>query len=236
MREVDFDLLRKRIAVASRRAFDKVKAAHAGERIYSFAIHTTDDTAGVNPSASSAEAYERVFRKREADSEWRQWLEDKGIAFESSMLSDFRWSPYDWEYECEGVDEFDAVNELINFSRGGFYDRDDEFGLVRYRGRVFASMVLGLLDLESERYFGTGSDREKVTVFCSVATSYSTVWLENDSARRLNPAPVYQAFRKERIELIKDDSCDPDGGTDTQFGFYLEHLRQGYRSEWAASV
>lgn len=226
MEKVDFDLLQKRIAVASRRSFDQVRAAHPGERLYAFALYASDDAVSVCPSVNSEEAYGRLVRRREADTSQRQWLADHGISFESFLLVDGRWSAYEWEYECDGADEFRAVNELINNGGTGFYDHDDSLGFVRFKGRVFASMVLALLDLDSTGYFGTGRARESVTVFCSVPHSFCTVWLEDDSARRLIPKSVYRVFKKGRIDLIRDGMDEEDSSPDSVFGVYLAHLRK----------
>jgi len=62
------------------------------------------------------------------------------------------------------------------------------------KGRLFAAMLLGLQDLDAEGFFGTGELRERVTLLCSITDSADGAWLEEESTRRLNPPPVYQAF------------------------------------------
>jgi hypothetical protein len=95
VKTVGFAALRAEIAAASRRAFNRVKAAHPTERFYAFALYAPDDATGVNPSSCSEEAYERLVRKREADRTWR-----KKVADESWHHFHCRWSPYDWESEA----------------------------------------------------------------------------------------------------------------------------------------
>jgi hypothetical protein len=55
-------------------------------------------------------------------------------------------------------------------------------------------MIQVLGDLDAEGFFGTGEDRGATTLFCSVSDSDFAEWLEEESACRLNPVPVYERF------------------------------------------
>jgi len=206
MSQVDYQRLRQEIALATRRAFDAVRAARPDEEFYAFALYTVDDAVGVTPSSNSEQAYQRGVSRWMADEPHKQWLESRGISLESFLLGDERWSPYQWEYECMESDGFHVVNELINNRGVGFYDEDDLNEFVKFKASVFASMVLALNDLNEQGYFGEGSVRNSLTVFCSVADSECSIWLEEDSARRLNPPQVFQQFEAERIKWISDGS------------------------------
>jgi hypothetical protein len=58
-------------------------------------------------------------------------------------------------------------------------------------------MIRALADLDKEGFFGTGEARERVTLFCTISDSDDAPGLENESARRLNPAAVYEAFHQD---------------------------------------
>lgn len=227
MGPVDFKLLRRRIAEASRQTYDAVRAAQGDEGFYAFALYTVDDALGISPSMNSEDAYQRTVEKQTADEQHRKWLASHGISFSASLLGNYRWSPYDWAYECAESDGFEAVNKLINNHGMGFYDEDDPMGFVKFKAGVFASMVLALRDLNEQGVFGKGEARQSLTVFCSVPHSESTVWFEQDSARRLNPPNVFQTFSSERIKYIADESESPEAIPDDVQTAYLAMVEKG---------
>jgi hypothetical protein len=159
---------------------------------------------------------ETVYRrvKEIDDLEHRKWLESHGIDFEASILGDQRWSPYDWAYDGEEADGIIGVNQLINNGGVGAYDENDPQGFAKFKAGVLASMVLGLADAVTAGHFGSGLERASLTLFCSVAQSEEAIWLENDSARRLNSPAVYRTFAEQRIKWISEDNDavldDPD--------------------------
>ncbi len=55
-------------------------------------------------------------------------------------------------------------------------------------------MITALGDFDAEEFFGTGEMRQAIMLFCSVSDSDDAERLENDSARRHNPAIVYEQF------------------------------------------
>ena len=227
MAHVDFDLLRRRIAEASRQTFDAVRSSHANETFYGFAVYTIDDAVGINPSTNSEQAYQRAESRVMADESQKQWLESHRISLPAFLLGDYRWSAYSWEYECSESDGFEAVNKLINNHGGGFYDEDDPMGFAKFKAGVFASMVLALGDLNEQGYFGKGHAREFLTVFCSVPHSGCTAWFEEDSARRLNPPGVYKTFQAERIKWIADGSETQHPEPDSVQAIYLSLVQNG---------
>jgi hypothetical protein len=227
MAHVDFNLLRRRIAEASRQTFDAVRAAHKNETFYVFALYAVDDAVGINPSMNSEQAYQRAAAKQTADEKYRKWLNSHGISFTASLLGDQRWSAYDWAYECAESDGFAAVNALINNRGMGFYDEDDPTGFVKFKAGVFASMVLALRDLTEQGHFGKGGSRDSLTVFCSVPHSACTLWFEQDSARRLNPPKAFQTFASERIKWLADGSQRRDAIPDDVQALYLSMVEKG---------
>lgn len=225
MSHVDFDLLRQRIRDSSRRTFDAVRAAHPAEKFYVFALYSYEDAVGVSPSANTEEAYQIAVAKKTSDEEYQKWLGSHGISFSASLLGDQRWSPYEWKYECAESDSFKSVDALINHRGMGFYDRDDPMGFVTFKANVLASMVLALGDLNSDGYFGEGSERNAMTIFCSIPNSSLTAWLEEDSARRLNPPAVFQKFAEERIKWIANGAEIKHSEPDSVEEVYLSLVR-----------
>ena len=70
-----------------------------------------------------------------------------------------------------------------------------------FRARSFGASIFALKELADEGYFGTGKDR--VTVFFSLSDDDDAVWLERESARRINPPEVFAAFEREwRIAAV----------------------------------
>ncbi len=196
MAGIDFSLLRREIKEATRRAFDAVRAQHLDETFYAFALYSDDSAMTVCPAANTEEGCDRCVTRYRADGWYAEAIASHGITFDEEM-STFRWSTAEWAYECEGSEQFGAVYELVNVE--GRYDDEDPEGFVNFKGRVFASMVMGLRDLDAEGYFGTGEARQRVTLLCSVSDSWCAVWLEEESARRLNPPAVFEAFWGQRM-------------------------------------
>jgi len=224
---VDFDLLRQRVTKAARRTFDAVRTAHPTESFYAFALYAADDAVGINPSANSTQAYKCIEDRVMADESQKKWLKSHGISLKRFLLGDYYWSAYSWEYQCAKSKGFDAVNKLINNRGVGRYDSDDPLGFVKFKSGVFASMVLALRDLNDEGYFGKGADRKSVTIFCSVPNSECSAWLEQDSARRLNPPTVFKIFAEERIKYIADGSNRRRPAPDSVQAFYLSFVEKG---------
>jgi hypothetical protein len=219
---VDFNVLRKRIAEASRLTFEAVRAAHPEQRFYAFALYTVDDAVAINPSMNSEEAYHDAVARETADEENTRWLISNGISPQASLLGDHRWSAFDWEFDCAESDSFEAINELINNRGAGIYDEGDALGFEKFKAGVMASMVLALSDVIAS---GAIADRIGITLFCSVADSEDAVWFEEDSARRLNSSTLFQAFHKERITYISEDRATDDIAAQSVRGLYLAHLQ-----------
>lgn len=229
MATVDFACVRREIQGAARRAFDAVRAAHRDETFYAFALYSDDSAMTVCPMANPEEGYERCVKRYQADQSYLEFLASHGIPFDICMTN-FRWGSGEWAYDCGGAEQFGTVCEMIN--AGGRYDAEDPEGFVNFKGRLFASMVLGLGDLDAEGSFGTGKARERVTLLCSVSDSACAVWLEEESARRLNPPAVFEAFWNERTRdpSIAEDFRNHRRRPDEVHRAFVRHLKGGRRS------
>ena len=133
-----------------------------------------------------------------------KFLVSHGISLSECLNGDFRWSAYAWEYECTEAEHFKDVGKTLNVN--GRYDPEDPEGFAKFKGCVFAAMVLALSDLVADGCFGTGETRNSITLFCSVPSSECTQWLEEESARVLNPPKLFKVFQEQRIKYITDDS------------------------------
>jgi hypothetical protein len=86
-----------------------------------------------------------------------EFIASQGIPF-SSCLGHFRWGTAEWGYEGAGAKPLKTVNERINAEDR--YDDEDPNGFETFKGSLFATMVLGLGDLDAEGFFGAGSARQ----------------------------------------------------------------------------
>jgi hypothetical protein len=105
-----------------------------------------------------------------------------------------RWATAEWAYEGAGADHFDAACKLLNSDKRD--DTDDDRGYRAFANKVIGSMVGALRELDEAGFFGTGDDRERVTVFVTVSDSDAAEQIENQSAKQLNPAAVAKRFAK----------------------------------------
>jgi hypothetical protein len=197
---VDFDQLRRQIADATRRTFTAVQSRCAGELLYAFGLYSDGSAMTVCPAANTEGAYRRA-------------LERSG-ASETEQVNYYRWAFPEWDATTDAdARAFSAISKKIG--RDGRYDEQDPDGFVHFKARVYATMVLALLDLVEEGFFGKDREREQLTLLCSEPDSGCAVWLEDESARRLNPGKVYKKFRKQwktymadDLELFEEDSDD----------------------------
>ncbi|MDQ2730232.1 MAG: DUF4303 domain-containing protein [Armatimonadota bacterium] len=176
MADINYDLLQSEIKEAAKKAFTAVRAEHPNEHFYAFALYSDDGAMTVEPAANTQEGMERKA-KEYGYNPIPPW---------------FPWLIGEWAYEGEGGENFLKVYELLETEED--FDEDDSEEFEALRTRVFESMIRALEDLEKEHFFGAGSAREAITLFCSISDSDDAGQLENESARRLNPPSVYEKF------------------------------------------
>jgi hypothetical protein len=125
-----------------------------------------------------------------------------------------RWGSSEWRYCGAGGEYFNAVP-----IRGG----DEAF-----RGKLFATMVLALKDLDADGFFGTGQERQQITLLCSVTDSADTAWVELESVRLLNPPAVYLAYRNdvEQIEGFVEHATESWGDPEGVYRHFHAHLEE----------
>jgi hypothetical protein len=81
-----------------------------------------------------------------------------------------RWSFAEWSY-IGGAVEMEPFYDLIDAVETDDEDEDTAEPPgpetdVDLRAQAYAAMVLGLRDLDAQGFFGTGPEREKVSIFC----------------------------------------------------------------------
>lgn len=181
----DFEVIEKAIASAARTAFTEVLKAHPEETFFAFVLSTLDDAGYVSASVNSLENHQSL-------------VDDKGLEVPSPDDEYYRWTPCEWgDYEYVGSTEnFDQVADLLQAK----YDKMAEVNFAAYGKGVLDSMQGALATLDSEEFWGTGADRERVTLFVTVYDSESTEKVEDQSAKALNPPSTYAQFRKRFAE------------------------------------
>ncbi len=177
---VDFTQLRAAVREAAEKAFTQVRASHSDEQFYAFALYTDDGPMTIVPAANTEEGFRR----------------NTGLDPEEANY--YRWATGEWAYEASGSGAFQRVYELLNAGgrdgeEGGEEDSPDP---AAFHSRVIEAMISALGELDSEGFFGGGSAREQVTLFVSVSDSDESAAIEDASAQRLNPAPVYARFAR----------------------------------------
>ena len=188
---VDFTALRTAIRDAAERAFAGVRQSHPEERFYAFALYTDDGAMTVEPAANSEESFDRKA----------------GGEADPAMRSYYRWATGEWAYEAAGGGHFDAVYDLLNApdrdggdgeagpaGDGGPEEFEEDEAFAAFKGHLIEAMTGALGDLDAVGFFGSGDERRKMALFVSISDSDEATQVENESARRLNPDPVYQQF------------------------------------------
>ena len=140
---LDFAALRREVTVAARDAFGVVRVQHPDEKFYAFALYSDDSAMTICPAANTDLGHDRCVNR------YSKYTPPIPIS-----SNEIRWSTAEWAYEgCEDRNQFDRVCEIINSNEAYAVDDPNEF--IRFKGRVFATMVLGLQDLDSNGFFGT---------------------------------------------------------------------------------
>jgi len=179
MTSFDFETLRVQIREAARTAFGTLRAAHPNERFYAMALYTDDGAMTVCPSANSEEALQRILVDNDC-------TDPRDIAYT-------RWGTAEWAYEDQHAEGFNAVCDRLRAHV--LASGDDKRALAAFGSRLNDTMVQALAELDQEGFFGTGADRQALTLFCSISDSDDAEAFEDDSANRLNPPAVFALFK-----------------------------------------
>jgi len=176
-----FEQFRKKIADAARLTFTVYRQQHPDEQFCTYALYSDSDGGGPNPAACTEQLLNRIA----------QGYVNHGLAPDPGYL---RYTPDEWKYcGAEGsVDEWEKVwvmNEVLR--------ADKTASLLTYKPSAFQASILALRDLDSEGFFGSGEQREKITLLIWITDSFEAEewWIR--SVQDLNPPTVYNRFMSE---------------------------------------
>lgn len=100
---------------------------------------------------------------------------------------------------------FTEVNGLIAARRDALLVSPDDLASLRFRGLVFAAMVLTLRDLIRHEQLTPCPSKTGATLICSVFDSPYAEWLERDSMSRLNVLAVISRHVRHKQVSVSDD-------------------------------
>ena len=170
----------REIADAARVTYRALLAAHPDEHFYAFALYTDSGSMTVVPAANTEEGLKRVREQMEIDDD-----ED---------APEFTWATGEWAYEAAESDSFNPLCKRLadtvlgpNFPEAKFHVFFED---------LQSDMIEALRLLDQEGLFGTGAEREKITLFVTISDDDGSVDLENKSAKVLNPPSVFDRFIK----------------------------------------
>lgn len=185
----DFEPIEQAIAAATNAAFTEVMQQHPDDRFFAFALSTLDDADCVGASVNSVENHQAIVNRQ-------------GLDTPSPEEEYVRWTPCEWgDFEYVGSGYFEAVDQLLATK----YDELSENHFESYRQGVIDSMQRALAMLDSKGFWGFGKAREQITLFVTVYDSESAEAVEDQSAKALNPPPVYTQFRRRFAETRRKD-------------------------------
>jgi hypothetical protein len=172
--------LRAAIRDEAAKAFADLQQESPGESVYVFGLFDYADYGC--PTLFYGGNTEQHLAKR---------LKEGDLSVETA-----RWRPVFWGTHDQ-LAAAPMVEEIIE--QFGLAEDDDDESLFDFAEQVRAEMVLALRELDARGLFGTGNDRNQLTLTVSTQDEAdSDEWTHLISARLLNPENV---FRKYLVEL-----------------------------------
>ncbi|RQU04049.1 DUF4303 domain-containing protein [Burkholderia cepacia] len=168
------------IADAARVTYRALLAAHPGEHFYAFALYTDSGAMTVVSAANSEEGLMRIREQMEVGDD-----ED---------APEFTWATGEWAYEAAESDSFNPLCKKLADTVLGPNFPEANFG--QFFKSLQSDMIEALRLLDQEGLFGTGAEREKITLFVTISDDNGAEELENESAKILNPPTVFDRFIK----------------------------------------
>jgi hypothetical protein len=163
-----FDDLRQVFRDEARDAFLDLVQRRPGEQICAFALVTDDDISGASGAGDTIERREHRLATKSA----RTRREAKYHAWE------YVWHPAEWDdiyteelpnSRPQRISAKEYFHGMLSFrntwtSQAGHSDRG-------FRRNALRAMTEALADLDSEGLFGTGKERESITIFLDITDS-----------------------------------------------------------------
>jgi hypothetical protein len=207
--------LRREMKESARRAFDFLRQKYPKETFYAYVLTSMDYCEGVVATAQTEEGYKRVLKRYENDKDFDRFK------------AGFRWRDGEWGNHVDEGTFFGKIGDRINEPElRAFRDKDEDTHSPMQRASYMAAMTLALHDLDQEGYFGQGTAREKITLFCSFHDGSDL--FEYLSSRFLNPKAVFDSHSQEMMPVwdgyhknITDHMNEPSP-TDVLYEEYLK--------------
>jgi hypothetical protein len=176
-----FHELQMRYRDAARSAVEELRAMKPDETLYAFALYTDDDCCATSAAANTEEALQRKLDKEALR------LKQAGESLQKyGGLDYYRWATGEWDYEGIGHNGFPSYEEMEAMQEGK--------SSKAFKRGVLDAMVGALKELDSAGVFGTGPQREGITLFVTITDCDEAVHIEDRSARRLNPRQIARRF------------------------------------------
>jgi hypothetical protein len=225
MSTIDWAELRREIKAAARLVFDDYRRNVPEETFYAFALYTDSSSTSIEPAANTEEGYERCVQRYQANKSMMETYAKYNISWES-CLANYRWGVPEWSYCGSKERHFGRASDFCDDES----DEDESMEEIidRITG-IWASMVLGLADLDAEGYFGKGDARSRVTIYCTVNDCKAGNWVEYESARRLNRPEVFEAFWSQRTKdkVVAENFANHQCKSGIDYEAFMKHLQSG---------
>lgn len=189
------DDFQARLIKAARNAFQFAQKEHQDESYYAFALYHSPLWGYVIPTCNTEEGLIRVAQEYKLDKH------NLGYAQQSieNLARESRWIPCDWAYHGTHKEYFEPVNEWLDeydiYDLSAKIEDEEIYDDIYNQIMKICRNVLKWLD--NDGVFGTGADREKITLNIMMGDQDDT-WIGH--ARFLNPPAVFERWQKE----IKD--------------------------------
>ncbi len=175
MSSINYTQLAKQVRDALRASFSELIAANPDRTFYAFAIWTDGSLQFAYPAASTEEGLSATAER---------YMKQYGKNY---TVHEMRWYDGDWEFfPAGGEDHFAEINQLLreNFSA-------DETIFVSKLEPLWKALLEGFQMLEKEGFFGTGKEREKITLLLAGNLEEELI---QQWATALNPLSVAQRY------------------------------------------
>ncbi len=173
------DHLADRVHAALKAAFSELTHANPGQSFYTFAVFTDDSLQFLQPAANTEEALTATVRR------CRETVDPKYGC--TSTRAGMRWSYGDWGFFADfGAKHFAEINDALLANIDGPVEE--------FESRInslWAAVLNGFQRLEKEGFFGSGSERSRITLLVvgDLPRGLAETWVS-----ALNPPDVADRF------------------------------------------
>ncbi len=202
----DFDDLCTAMKDAARATYRGWLERYPEHDFYSISLFTSDCAMGTHLCASSEQSLRRIADEYSA----------KGFVYPEGdnylRYTPDEWREFDHMFAIEQWDKAWGVNAAIQDNWSTEYSE--------YVGGFYETLFRVLRELDAEGLFGTGPERERMTLIIWVTDSFGSDTNRDVSIRELNPECVYRRFATvfphwdslgERFLIELDQGSDPAG-------------------------